>query len=207
MSTTSPAAELVLSPELAGTLMTTNEFDSAEDSEVGHVYELINGVLVVSPPPSEGERGPNEELGYLLRVYRDGHPQGRSLDLTLPENLIRTPVNRRRADRVIWTGLGHTPRVRKDPPTIAIEFVSEARRDRYRDYVEKRDEYTATGLREYWVIDRFRRQMTVFRRDQPESVVGENDVYRAPLLPGFELPLQRLLAVADELERAINESD
>ena len=54
---------------------------------------------------------------------------------------------------------------------------------------------------EYWIIDRFRRTMTVYRnppRAPAEQVVAENEVYRTDLLPGFELPLARLLAVADE---------
>lgn len=207
MSATLVEPGLFLSPELAGTLMTPEEFDAAEDCEEGYVYELINGVLVVSPPPLEGERGPNDDLGYLLRSYQEHHPQGSALDLTLPESLIRTRTNRRRADRAIWTGLGRTPNIRKDPPTIAVEFVSEAKRDRERDYIAKRDEYMTVGQEEYWIIDRFRRRMTVVRRNQPDVVVGANDIYRTPLLPGFELPLKRLLDVADELERASEEPE
>ena len=83
----------------------------------------------------------------------------------------------------------------------------EAKRDRDRDYIAKRDEYMTVGLEEYWIIDRFHRRMTIVRRDQPDVVLGEKDVYRTPLLPGFELPLKRLLDVADELERASEEPE
>ena len=51
---------------------------------------------------------------------------------------------------------------------------------------------------EYWVIDRFRRIMTVYRARKPEQVIQENEVYRPSLLPGFELPLAKLLTVADQ---------
>src|SRR5205085_1598421 len=80
--------------------------------------------------------------------------RGRSLDATLPEQTVATGANRRRADRVIWAGLGRLPR-RGETPTMIVEFVSRGRRDRVRDYEEKRDEYIAIGVREYWVIDRF----------------------------------------------------
>ena len=86
-----------------------------------------------------------------------------------------------------------------------IEFVSAGRRSRQRDYEAKRDEYREAGIAEYWVIDRFRRQMTVFRQpaaDVPKLVVREGEVYTSPLLPGFELPVSRLLAEADMLEQA-----
>jgi Uma2 family endonuclease len=94
------------------------------------------------------------------------------------------------------------PNVQKDPPNIAVEFVSAGKRNRQRDYVDKRNEYMTAGLDEYWIIDRFRRMMTAVRRGQPDLVIGETEVYRTTLLPGFELPLAQLLAVADAIDRA-----
>ena len=88
MSTATPAVRrLRIGPRSAGMLLTTAEFDRARFRE-GWRYELINGVLIVSPTPARQERDPNEELGYLLRVYQHGHPQGSSLDLTLHEETI-----------------------------------------------------------------------------------------------------------------------
>lgn len=196
---------LIFDPEMAGTLMTPEEFDSATDGDELYVYELIHGVLVVTPPPSEGERGPNELLGNLLFLYRRQHPQGAALDYTLTEHTLCTAENRRRADRVIWAGLGRVPDVRRELPAIVVEFVSAGRRSRHRDYQAKRDEYREAGIAEYWVIDRFRRQLTVFRQPTaaaPMLVVREGESYTTPLLPGFELPLSRLLAEADLLEQA-----
>jgi Uma2 family endonuclease len=151
----------------------------------------------VNPIPSEAEGDPNEELGHLLRLYRDQHPEGRSLDKTLTERYIRTHDSRRRADRVIWAGLGRRPDPKVDVPAIAVEFVSRSRRDWRRDYEEKRGEYLAIGVAEYWIIDRFRRTLTVYRL-QDEQVIHEAETYRTGLLPGFELPLAHLLALADE---------
>jgi Uma2 family endonuclease len=66
--------------------------------------------------------------------------------------------------------------------------------------------YTFTiGVKEYWIIDRFRRRLTVVRGGTDpatEIVITEQDTYTTPLLPGFELPLAQLLAVADALEAA-----
>jgi Uma2 family endonuclease len=189
---------LRLGPTSAGLLLTLKEFDRARFRR-GWRYELIHGVLVVSPIPSEQERDPNEELGYWLRQYRDSHPQGSSLDVTLGEHEIQTKKNRRRADRVIWAGLGRLPEDR-DPPTIAVEFVSAGKINQERDYIAKRAEYREIGVRQYWVIDRFRRSLTVYdfsgEKDQ-EHLIPEGQKYATPLLPGFELDLARLLALAD----------
>jgi len=189
---------VVLGPELNGTLMTPREFDAVEECDEEWVYELINGVLVVSPPPLESERGPNEMLGHWLLLYREYRREGKTLDGTLPEQYIRTRGNRRRADRVIWAGFGRQPNPRKDKPTIVVEFVSAGRRSRRRDYEEKRKEYLAAGILEYWIVDRFRRIMTVYRRRKPKQIIRENQFYRPELLPGFELSLAHLLAVADQ---------
>jgi len=189
---------LRLGPRSAGVLLTTEEFDRARFVE-GWRYELINEVLVVSPIPSLNERDPNEELGYFLRAYQESHPQGSALDLTIGEQTIETKKNRRRADRVIWAGLGRLPGP-NETPTIIIQLVSKGKINQERDYVAKRAEYREIGVKEYWIIDRFSKTMTVCRfaadRDQ-ELVIAADQTYATTLLPGYELPLRRLLELAE----------
>lgn len=192
------AGPLAIGPDDNGILLTTEEFDAIEEYDEEYCYELINGVLIVSPIPSDGERDPNEELGRFLRNYGDDHPG--VLDATLFEEYVYLTNSRRRADRVVWAGLGRVPDKKVDVPTIVVEFVSKRRRDRQRDYVLKRDEYLALGVQEYWVIDRFQRSMTVFRSSKGKNVVltvKETDSYQTPLLPGFELKLSSILERAD----------
>jgi Uma2 family endonuclease len=189
-----------IGPRSAGISMTPEEFDAISDWDDLYRYELIRGVLVVSPIPSEAEGDPNEELGRLLRNYRADHPQGHSLDKTLAERYVLT-TNRRRADRVIWAGLGRVPDPKRDLPTIIVEFVSYTKRDRRGDCEEKREEYLGVGIAEYWVVDRFARTLTVFQNGPAgvvERKIGESETYQTPILPGFELPLRALLSVADD---------
>jgi len=190
-----------LSRSSNGMLMTPQEFDAVVDYDDRFVYELIHGVLIVSPVPGESERDPNEELGFLLRNHQHNHPQGTILDKTLSEQYVPLPDGRRRADRAIWAGLGRVPNTQADIPTIVVEFVSKRKRDRTRDYEEKRREYQTIGVREYWIIDRFARTMTVFKNmagTSSELVVKAEEIYHTPLLPGFALPLSQLLKVADD---------
>lgn len=187
--------------------MTSEEFDATPEADWDdrYRYELIRGVLVVTPIAGIGERDPNDYLGYLLTSYQEHHPQGRALDLTVPEQTVAATVERRRADRVIWAGSGRLPDPEVAVPTIVIEFVSKSRRDFVRDYQEKRAEYLAAGVREYWIIDRFRRIMTVHRRSpegDAEQVVREGETYQTELLPGFLLPLARILSRADQWNKA-----
>ncbi len=198
--------KLKLTPELNGIVMTPQEFDDAESFVKGYRYELLRGILVVSPPPAAEDRDSNGELEYLLRFYQKSHPQGGSVDLTLSEQEIVIGNDRRRADRAIWVGLGRSPDVRVDVPAIVIEIVSQAKSDALRDYETKRTEYLGIpAIQEYWIIDRFVRAMTVVRRTSigvEEVVVPDGGLYQTPRLPGFELNLGDLFHRADTLVEA-----
>jgi Uma2 family endonuclease len=139
----------------------------------------------------------------MLENYRRTHPQGRALEETFPEQPVRT-ANRRIADRAIWLGPNPAQSLKDIFPDIIVEFPSRRRRDRRRDYELKREEYLGAGAREYWVIDRFQRTMTVFRRAPEgvaERVLKENDSYRTDLLPGFELALSLVFEHVDRVRR------
>lgn len=188
-----------LGPHDAGLPMAREEF-ARRDYEPGYRYELIHGVLIVTPAPALEHRDANEQLGYWLRHYRDHHPQGKALDLTVPEQDVRTPTCMRRCDRAIWAGLGRLPHPEDDVPTIVVEFVSARSWDRRRDYVEKREEYLAAGARECWILDRFARRLVALTRNEgtwDESVIAADDVFRPALLPGFEFSVSELLAIGD----------
>jgi len=200
MSALPAEAEIVLGPESAGLLMTPEEFDAIEEFDPEYRYELVNGVVVVSPIPLADETGPNELLGNLLFVYQQSISGKEVLDGTLPQQYVYTRTGRRIADRLIWTGLGRAPNVRKDLPRIAVEFESGGRRDRQRDYVDKRREYGEAGIRQYWIFDRFQRTLTVIdyaRGRTKKRVIAEDFTYESPLLPGFILPVGRILKAAD----------
>ncbi|HLJ95624.1 MAG TPA: hypothetical protein VKU02_20780 [Gemmataceae bacterium] len=122
-----------------------------------------SGPRVVNPIPLESEVGPNEYLGPLLLSYWERDVQDSALNATLPERHIRTKNSRWRADRLIRAGLSRVPDWKKDLPSIAVEFLSQARRERLREYEVKQREYMELGIRKYRIIDRCRRIMTIHR--------------------------------------------
>ena len=71
------------------------------------------------------------------------------------------------------------------------------------EYEEKKEEYRDLGVQEYWIIDRFHRTMLVYSwrgKRWIKKTVSEEVIYRTSLLPGFELPLSKLLAVSDKYQ-------
>lgn len=190
-----------LTLESAGLSMSKEEFRAIEDFDENYRFELIRGAVIVTPPASNSEAKANQKLGTMLDRYAEDHPNGKCVDENLYEREIETEPNLRRTDRSIWIGLGRTPDPDTDVPAIIVEFVSPGRAAFYRDYEEKRDEYLQIGVKEYWVIDRFDRTMTVFRPEVEPQVVKESEVYSTPLMPGFELPLKKILAAADRYKK------
>jgi Uma2 family endonuclease len=186
-----------------GLLLTTEEYDAIDDTEEGYRYELIRGVLVVSPAPSSEERIIQMELGRQVLNYRDGSPQGHCLRLALHEHELLIGSDRRRADMVIWLNQPGKFHAKTSTPQIVIEIVSPGGRNRRRDFIDKRDAYLGLDIQEYWILDRVRRTMTVFAKRN--GVVGERnltsaEVYATDLMPGFELRLGPLFGIVDRLQ-------
>ncbi|MEM9703328.1 MAG: Uma2 family endonuclease, partial [Planctomycetota bacterium] len=82
-------------------------------------------------------------------------------------------------------------------PDLLFEFVSPGRENRMRDYVEKRTEYHALGVREYVIVDPEGQRATVLRWEpdgyHEAATLGPDDVYTSPLLPGLSIPLNEAL--------------
>jgi Uma2 family endonuclease len=81
-----------------------------------------------------------------------------------------------------------------------MEIVSSRPQDRDRDLVEKRTEYAAAGIPEYWIIDPERQTITVLTLDGSEyRTHGEfkpGDAATSVLLPGFTVEVAPCFAAA-----------
>jgi Uma2 family endonuclease len=151
-------------------------------------YEVVNGQRVETPRMGSYESHLANDLAsyiseHFARVGRLGH--------VVVELLFRIDVA---------TDLQRRPDLNRgqaiDEPTVPASQTQTW--PRLRGHA-----HDALGVKEYWIIDRFRRTMTVFRREPPITgtdtvvTITESEIYQTDLLPGFELPLARLLAVAD----------
>jgi Uma2 family endonuclease len=81
-------------------------------------------------------------------------------------------------------------------PELAVEIASKGTRKR--DETIKRRLYERKGVSEYWVIDPDIDVIRAYRREgdqfgRPQELSRENaDVVTTSLLPGLELPLERI---------------
>ena len=164
-------------------------FDLPESDER---YELIDGVLYMSPPPTPDHQGFLFVLTLALgnfvverglgRIYFSPIGVVLSDDDVLQPDLIFIATERLN----IITGnyvLG--------APDLVVEVLSPstARRDR----TVKREMYERSGVREYWLVDIGNRSIEVNAGSEvgfaTVEVYGEGDVLASSLFPGFSMDI------------------
>ncbi len=85
-------------------------------------------------------------------------------------------------------------------PDLVVEVVSESSRDR--DYREKPDEYLQFGVKEYWIVDWYERQMTAHHRARgrwKSDIIAPGNPYETHLFPGFSFDLSVVFHAADQV--------
>jgi len=87
-----------------------------------------------------------------------------------------------------------------DRVDLAVEVVSEDRQSHIRDYIDKRSDYEAAGIPEYWIVDPQKHQITVLRLEGGQYV--EHGVFKkgakatSVLLQGFSVDVDAVFAAA-----------
>ena len=198
----STAVALRLGPADHGRPLTLEEYLDAEVQE-GYRYELAKGVLEVTEVPNDPHGDVVCNLLRAVRDYEGDHPGivrrfggAGEFRLWLPRM-----VSGRNPDlAVVLKGAPIDNRGRR-VPALAAEVVSEGTESEDRDYRVKREEYLAFGLGEYWVVDRFRKQVTLLIRDGDqwlEHVLRGDQIIASQVLPGFVATVASLWVDVEE---------
>ena len=187
-----------LGPHDHGRCMTLDEFDEAE-IVAGFRAELGRGVVIVSEVP----------LPWHLMLINKLRRQIVAYDIQNPGRVCavagggecKLPVGQfeseRHPDLAVY--LTEPPYQNSNAvwsewiPELVIEVVSSG--SEIRDYSEKRDEYLAFGVREYWIVNSERKEVLVLRRIRgqwSEQTLTVADAYSPHLLPSFQLDVAQL---------------
>ncbi len=177
-----------------GRAISSEEFAEAEFDEPWK-YEREDGRLVVLAPSGEDHVGISEPWRDRLGAYRLAHPE--VVQRVVSEAWLRVDDG---TDRIGDIGVylvpgGAVPRIPDRVPEMMFEVVSPDRASRDRDYVGKRADYHRLGVREYVIIDRFRRTVTILSfapEGYEERILSVGDSYESPLLPGLMIPLSEV---------------
>ena len=182
---------LTLGPEDAGRFVSAREFTDADYIEPWR-YEREDGRLIVMAPDGGDHVEITSPWLQHLIIYQVQHRD--VVALVVPNAWVRVNDGTDRIGDigVYLTTAGSTAKIPDRVPELMFEIVSPGRRSRERDYEVKRREYHRLGIREYVVIDRFERIVTVFRSgamDQEVRVYSGSEAYESALLPGLRIPL------------------
>jgi hypothetical protein len=200
MIKTLPRKQVRVGPADNGRRMSLDRFDRAIAQE-GYLYELNKGIIEVSDVPEPKHALQVQEFRDTLVAYRLAHPNLVTLVAGSKEAKIlldKSQTERHPDVSVYVSPVPDTPDVWSLwVPAIVVEVVSKSSTDR--DYKEKPDEYLQFGVAEYWIIDAFKRQMTVLVRwggQWKKRIVRPPQKYETRQLPGFALDLKRVLSSA-----------
>ncbi len=138
----------------------------------GQRYEIIDGVLYVTPGPGEEHQDIVGELFALLRDYLTGSAVGKAM--VSPSDVRRGDQRRNRVQPDVFV---IAKRHGKRPPypyelhdlLLAVEVVSPG--NPLLDYQVKRDLYLREGVGEYWVINPDARNVSRWRGDDDPGEV------------------------------------
>ena len=158
--------------------------------------ELVDGYLEVLPMPTIAHQLIVRFLFDLLRRFIREPDEGLVLFAPLPVHL-RTQLIRE--PDVVFLRPERT-RGRKYPEgaDLVIEVVSEDEESRKRDLVEKRADYAAAGVSEYWIVDPEDRRISVLTLEgtayRVHGEFGTGTTASSVLLPGFSASVDAVFA-------------
>ena len=163
-----------------------------------HHYELIHGRIVMTPPANFIHGGIGAELARRLGNHAKSHGLGRVFDASTGYDLPSGDTLEPDVSFVSKERLASAPKLARERfgrvvPDLVIEISSRstARRDR----TEKKAIYAANGVREYWLVDPERSNVTVYHlRDEvyDAGVVFSVGAATSEVLPGLAVELAEL---------------
>ena len=168
-----------------------------ETPDDGSRYEVIDGELVVSPPPTwEHQYGSTKLVVFLAsHIYRHNlgkivtAPVGVILDAGSGVQPDIVYVSREREGIISHRGV-------EGPPDLVVEFLSPG--TRRLDRGRKKDRYAAAGVPHYWLADPATRTLEPYRLVGPAyellGTFGPGTTFRPDLFPGLEIPIDDLWA-------------
>lgn len=186
------------------TRMTFGDYLTYDDG-TDNRYEWIDGVLVAMATESEF----NEWLSLALQLYfiNSGLARPRlvkrfNCELEVPVLQPKQARNRfpdlvvLRPEHIELTQKRLTIRVNMPPPILVVEVVSPGKANRERDYEEKRAQYEAREIPEYWLLDPEQEKVTVLTLERElyhsATFAGDEKVVSS-IFPEFSLTAEQVL--------------
>ncbi|MBL8879074.1 MAG: Uma2 family endonuclease [Phycisphaerales bacterium] len=181
-----------------GLRLTADEFFALPND--GHRYELLDGVVIMSPSPTPRHQTVALEIAAQLYLHTRAGDRG----VVLTETDVRLPPRTAGGQDIVYRPeicyLNSAKVAQIDSrirtiPDLVVEVISPESRNY--DTFTKRADYERSGVSEYWIIDPVDRAFTFLRLiggryvEAPYSEVE----YASEVVSGFKLSLPPIRAV------------
>ena len=168
--------------------------DYAALPDDGRRYEIVNGVLYISPSPSWSHQEIVGEIFSHLRTYLRTTGSGGAfmapIDVELAPNVVFQPdvvvllkANRKKLKERHIVGA----------PDLAVEIVSPS--SETHDRHKKIDAYTRAGVPEYWIVDPDARTVEVLAWEkgeyQSQGVYRGKATLSSRIVPGLSVQVEQ----------------
>lgn len=191
MSAVVPVGECTTtgSPQYGGLRMGADSYLALSND--GFQYELVDGVVVLSPIPTPKHQSVLAEISYQIMSHLRTQPVGSvfpEVDVRLSDEIVYRPeLVFIRKDRVAanWRRI-------LQPPDMVVEIVSP---DSLRfDAETKRNDYERFGVTEFWLIDPDREELKFHRLEQGtyKLIEAPGAFFSSVAVPGFVLNLDEV---------------
>lgn len=177
-------------------LLTAEEFEALPDD--GKRYELIDGELREMAPTVNWHGEVETNLTTLLHTHSRAHGLGR---VSCGEVLfiVRRNPNRVRAAHIAFIRQEDVPplearqHIMEVIPDLVVKILSKS--ETIEEVNDRIDDWLGAGVQMLWIVDPYRRMVTIFRSGHDPTLVGEHGVLEGDLvIPGFRCPVTELFA-------------
>jgi Uma2 family endonuclease len=163
--------------------------------ETNQKVELVKGLLIISPAPSDKHQKISSKLSYLFYTYllknNIGEVRYSPLDVRLWEDNIRQPD-------IAFMSNKHLDRITEElwgVPDLVVEILSKSTTET--DKEGKFQEYERAGVLEYWIVDPFGKAIEVWTLDdgiyKKFGTWGIGEIAISKLLEGFEVSIDEIM--------------
>ena len=179
-----------------GKLLTATEFERLPDD--GKLYELIDGELREMSPVTmwQGE----VEVNLAMRLHT--HVRGRALgcvSIGKATFIVRGDPDRVRAADIAFIRQERVPplearqHIMEVIPDLVVEILS--KNDTIEEVNDKIDDWLGAGVQVLWIVDPFRRTVTIYQPGHDPTLLGEHGILEGdPIIPGFRCPVAEIFA-------------
>ena len=172
--------------------------------DTNQLVEFDNGVLEFLPTPSIVHQ---LLLQYLFDALNTFVSTAKAGTVVVAPYHVRVADGKQRDPDVLYVPAGGTlGKMYTEDAALVAEVVSEGAENRQRDLVDKRAEYAAAGISEYWIVDPEIVAVTVLTLPEGKSeyaVHGEfkpGETATSVLLEGFAVDVTACFAAAEVVD-------